>query len=126
VQPVGALQPNQVALHEAQLNFALLRPLGIGHVPELAQIPARYGLSAPRHALVDALLSSARFNFVLHPSNRMAMGANGRWDALRNWRDLAAHPDIRLWVTGSVPLVNKRIFRDAFGQKSGAGLVLSL
>jgi ADP-heptose:LPS heptosyltransferase len=34
-------------LHEAQLNFALLQPLGIDHIPGLAEIPALYGLHAP-------------------------------------------------------------------------------
>jgi ADP-heptose:LPS heptosyltransferase len=89
------------ALHEAQLNFRLLRPLGIDHVPALAQIPALYGLSAPRQAQVDALFSCARYNFIVHPKSH----GNGREWPLDCYtqlaRELAARPDIRLWVTGS-------------------------
>lgn len=89
------------ALHEAQLNFALLRPLGIDHTPTLAEIPALYGLSAPRVAEVDALRAQAAFNLVLHPKSN----GNGREWPLARYTELArmlqAEPDISLWVTGS-------------------------
>jgi ADP-heptose:LPS heptosyltransferase len=48
-------------LHEAQLNFALLRPLGIDHVPSLAEIPALYGLSAPARSSIGG------YHLILHP-----------------------------------------------------------
>lgn len=83
------------ALHEAQLNFALLRPLGIDHVPSLAEIPALYGLSAPVSS------STGGHNFILHPKSN----GNGREWPLGHYtelaRELAAYPDITLSVTGS-------------------------
>jgi ADP-heptose:LPS heptosyltransferase len=90
------------ALHEAQLNFELLRPLGIAHVPALAEIPALYGLSAPRLPEVDALRAQAAFNLILHPKSN----GNGREWPLARYAELArmlqAGPDVSLWVTGSV------------------------
>ena len=88
-------------LHEAQLNFALLRPLGIDVRPELAALPALYGLAAPRVAAVDALVSEAPFNLILHPKSN----GNGReWPAAHYARlaqGLLGEPDIRFWITGS-------------------------
>jgi len=88
-------------LHEAQLNFALLRPLGIEHVPALGEIPALYGLAAPRDPAVDALLEPGKRHVILHPKSN----GNGREWPLDHYtalaRELAATPDIRLFVTGS-------------------------
>lgn len=88
-------------LHEAQLNFALLRPLGIAAAPALADIPAWYGLQAPRDADADALRGQAAFNLILHPKSN----GNGReWPAAhyealaRRLQDL---PGLAIWVTGS-------------------------
>ncbi len=89
------------ALHEAQLNFALLRPLGIDVVPTLAEIPAWYGLAAPRRPDIDALCDAARFNLILHPKSN----GNGREWPLASYTELArllgARADLTLWVTGS-------------------------
>jgi ADP-heptose:LPS heptosyltransferase len=83
------------ALHEAQLNFALLRPLGIDHVPSLAEIPALYGLSAPARSSIGG------YHFILHPKSN----GNGREWPLAHFtelaRQLSAYPDITLSVTGS-------------------------
>jgi ADP-heptose:LPS heptosyltransferase len=88
-------------LHEAQLNFALLRPLGINHTPALAEIPALYGLGAPRLPDVDALRAQAAFNVILHPKSN----GNGREWPLARFTELArmlqSEPGISLWVTGS-------------------------
>ena len=88
-------------LHEALLNFALLRPLGLHQAPALAALPALYGLRAQRQASVDALFSGAPFNLILHPKSN----GNGReWPAghyARLAQRLLAEPDIRLWITGS-------------------------
>lgn len=84
-------------LHEAQLNFALLRPLGIDQVPSLAEIPSLYGLSAP----VRGGIGHARHNFILHPKSN----GNGREWPLAHYtelaRELSAYSDITLSVTGS-------------------------
>lgn len=88
-------------LHEAQLNFELLRPLGIAYAPTLEQIPALYGLSAPRLAEADALAAQAPFNVILHPKSN----GNGREWPLARFEELArrlqAEPGLCLWVTGS-------------------------
>lgn len=88
------------ALHEAQLNFALLKPLGIELTPALAQIADWYALEAP--AYDGPLALDARcFNLVLHPKSN----GNGREWPVDHFARLAmllqAHDDIRLWVTGS-------------------------
>lgn len=89
------------ALHEAQLNFSLLRPLGLAHAPALAEIPAWYGLQAPHLAQVEALRMQSPVNLVLHPKSN----GNGReWPPERYTelaRLLGRYPDICLWLTGS-------------------------
>lgn len=89
------------SLHEAQLNFALLRPLGIEYLPRLDEIPALYGLAAPRDPAVDARLAPGRRHVILHPKSN----GNGREWPLDHYtalaRELAATPDIHLFVTGS-------------------------
>ncbi len=88
-------------LHEAQLNFALLRPLGIDHTPELVELAALFGVSAPSLPAVAALRAQAPFNVILHPKSN----GNGREWPLTHYTALArllqAVPEIRLWITGS-------------------------
>lgn len=88
-------------LHEAQLNFALLKPLGIDHVPTLAEIGPLYGLQAPRLPETDELAAAAPFNLILHPKSN----GNGREWPLAHYAELAAllssDPGITVWVTGS-------------------------
>jgi ADP-heptose:LPS heptosyltransferase len=88
-------------LHEAQLNFALLRPLGIRHAPAQDEIAALYGLSAPHLAQVDALRAQFPFNVILHPKSN----GNGREWPLERYLELArllsAEAGICLWITGS-------------------------
>ena len=90
------------ALHEAQLNFELLRPLGINHIPALSEIPALYGLEAPRRPEADMLRALAKFNLILHPKSN----GNGREWPLARYAELArllqSEPDISVWVTGSI------------------------
>ena len=91
-------------LHEAQLNFALLRPLGIAHVPALADIPALYGLETPplaQRATVAALFKPGRRHIILHPKSN---GSGREWPLAHFTalaRELALEPDIHLFVTGS-------------------------
>jgi len=59
-------------LHESQLNFKLLRGLGINFIPRLIEIPAWYGLK-PKDQVPDwlaAQLDSARFKLILHPKSK--------------------------------------------------------
>jgi ADP-heptose:LPS heptosyltransferase len=91
----------RATLHEAQLNFELLRPLGIHHIPTLAEIVPLYGLAAPRTAETEALRVQATFNVIFHPKSN----GNGREWPLDLWTGLAhrlqAVPDLAVWVTGS-------------------------
>jgi ADP-heptose:LPS heptosyltransferase len=88
-------------LHEAQLNFALLKPLGIDHVPALPDIAPLYGLHAPRTPEAAALFGAAPFNLILHPKSN----GNGREWPLRRYAELATllagDPGIAIWITGS-------------------------
>ncbi len=88
-------------LHEAQLNFQLLRPLGIAHIPSLAEIPPLYGLRAPQLARVDDLRAQASFNLILHPKSN----GNGREWPLTRYLELArllqGDSGICIWLTGS-------------------------
>ncbi|WP_229220037.1 glycosyltransferase family 9 protein [Rugamonas fusca] len=89
------------ALHEAQLNFALLRPLGVDEIPPLASLPPLYGLTAPQRDDVAALRAATPHAVILHPKSN----GNGREWPLAHYTELArrlqARPDVRLWVTGS-------------------------
>ena len=88
-------------LHEAQLNFLLLKPLGIEHVPQLNEMAALYGLEAPRRAAVDALLTPGKRHVILHPKSN---GSGREWPLAHFTqlaRELARDDEIRLFVTGS-------------------------
>lgn len=99
-------------LHEAQLNFALLKPLGIDVTPALDQIPALYGLRAPHLPASDALATQAPFNLIIHPKSN----GNGREWPLARFTELAERlrddPGIAIWVTGS-PAEGDLLARDA-------------
>jgi ADP-heptose:LPS heptosyltransferase/O-antigen ligase len=88
-------------LHEAQLTYELLRPLGLHDIPPLQDVWPMYGLSAPVSAKVDALLSDQGYNVILHTKSN----GNGREWPLGHFTELArllqAHGDIKLWLTGS-------------------------
>jgi ADP-heptose:LPS heptosyltransferase len=88
-------------LHEAQLNFRLLRPLGIDVTPALADIPALYGMQAPHSAQVELLRAEAPFNLILHPKSN---GNAREWPLARFAelaRSLGQQGALRIWVTGS-------------------------
>ena len=87
-------------LHEAQLNFALLRPLGMDLTPALVDIPPLYQLSAPPYRSEPALPAGG-FNLVLHPKSN----GNGREWPIEHHNALArllqAHADVAIFITGS-------------------------
>jgi ADP-heptose:LPS heptosyltransferase len=89
------------SLHEAQLNFALLKPLGIDYIPSLQEIPDLYDLAAPVNTEIQALLAGHQFNLVLHPKSN----GNGREWPVSHYSELAqllqADSGMHLWVTGS-------------------------
>jgi len=88
-------------LHEAQLSFKLLQPLGFSHIPSLGEIATLYGLDTPRHPAADAVLAAPGFKLILHPKSN----GNGREWPLEHYTALARMlgPDagVRVLVTGS-------------------------
>lgn len=88
-------------LHEAQLNFELLRPLGLKEVPALQDVWPLYGLQVPASAKVDALLSESACHVILHTKSN----GNGREWPLGHFTELArllqADGDVKVWLTGS-------------------------
>ena len=86
-------------LHEAQLNFSLLKPLGLTHTPSPAEIMTFYGLRTDQAKPPD--LDPARFHLILHPKSN----GNGREWPLSHYielaRQLQATKQIQIWLTGS-------------------------
>lgn len=66
-------------LHEAQLNFELVKPLGITTIPSLEELGKSYGLT--KIPILDDIwkneLNSGKFNLILHPLSR---GSSRNWD----------------------------------------------
>ena len=87
--------------HEAQINFAYLRPLGVAVEPDLHSILPWYGLQAKANAAVDACARDGVFHLILHTQS----GGNGREWPLNHYLELAqllaTRRDTVLWVTGS-------------------------
>ncbi|WP_229211502.1 MULTISPECIES: glycosyltransferase family 9 protein [unclassified Duganella] len=88
-------------LHEAQLNFKLLLPLGVDVEPPLEQLKTMYGLDTPRHPAADAVLAAPGFKLILHPKSN----GNGREWPLQHYTALARllgkADGVRVLVTGS-------------------------
>lgn len=59
-------------LHESQLNFRLLRPLGFGRIPELSEIETLYGIApqAELPAEVARMVNDSRTKVILHPLSK--------------------------------------------------------
>jgi ADP-heptose:LPS heptosyltransferase/O-antigen ligase len=88
-------------LHEAQLSFKLLLPLGVDHMPARDEIWPLYGLSTPHHPDADAVLAGPGFKLILHPKSN----GNGREWPLEHYTTLAEMlgkiDGVRVLVTGS-------------------------
>jgi ADP-heptose:LPS heptosyltransferase len=88
-------------LHEAQLSFKLLLPLGVDYEPPLDEIWPLYGLDTPRHPAADAVLAGPQFKLILHPKSN----GNGREWPLEHYTALARmlgdDASVRVLVTGS-------------------------
>jgi ADP-heptose:LPS heptosyltransferase len=95
------ISAKKTPLHEAQLSFKLLLPLGIDYVPTLEQVWKLYGLTTPRHPAADAVLAAPGFKLILHPKSN----GNGREWPLEHYTTLArmlgAAGGVRVLVTGS-------------------------
>lgn len=88
-------------LHEAQLNFALLRPLGLEVSPALSELPSWYGLRAGHDPTLVQWEREGAFHLILHPKSN----GNGREWPWQHYLQLAqilqADPGIQIWLTGS-------------------------
>ena len=88
-------------LHEAQINFAFLRPLGISMTPSLAQIIPWYGLHAKPDAKLCVCTRPDAFQLILHTKS----GGHGREWPLQHYLELAQslmpQQDVVLCLTGS-------------------------
>jgi ADP-heptose:LPS heptosyltransferase len=95
------ISAKRTPLHEAQLSFKLLLPLGIDFVPTLEQVWKLYGLTTPRHPAADAVLAAPGFKLILHPKSN----GNGREWPLEHYTTLArmlgAAGGVRVLITGS-------------------------
>jgi ADP-heptose:LPS heptosyltransferase len=91
------------ALHEAQLNFKLLKPFfGSDEVPPLSEIQHLYGLKTEKTTdrSWKNLLDSNKFNLVLHPKSK---GSAREWP-LENYSDLInllPQNQFQIFVTGT-------------------------
>ncbi len=88
-------------LHEAQLNTKLLQPLGVQSIPSLAEIPELYGLTnlRPPPAELTTLLSTSKFNVIIHP---MTAGNAKAWSLSNYTRLIESLPEdkYQVFVTG--------------------------
>lgn len=123
-------------LHEAQLNFALLKPLGMQIQPSLQQIIPWYGLRVTND-MADPRLASFRQEAGMQVILHVKSNGNGReWPLARYLeltQQLQAEKDIVFWLTGSAaegeflqqhaaPLLAQPNVRNVCGQFDLAGL----
>jgi heptosyltransferase III len=88
-------------LHEAELNFKLLAPIGLGDTPALSTMHSYYGIDAvPSSPSVSGLFDPNRFNLILHPRSR---GSAREW-GLANYERLVGllpESEYKIFVTGT-------------------------
>lgn len=89
-------------LHEAQLNFKLLSPLGIDDIPARSDIHEFFGLSNLPVPSADMrnLVDPQRFNLILHPKSK---GSAREW-GLSNFEklvDLLPKEKFKIFLTGT-------------------------
>lgn len=89
-------------LHESQLNFKLLSPLGITDIPDLESIPDFYGISPNSSSISDlpVKVDSKRINVILHPKSK---GSAREW-GLENFGkliELLPQDKFKIFVSGT-------------------------
>ena len=89
-------------LHEAQLNFELLKGIGISHVPALEELGAMQLLS-PNISLradLNELIDKSKFNLILHPGSR---GSAREWgiDRFAELIKLLPADKFKIFLTGT-------------------------
>ncbi len=89
-------------LHESQLNFKLLKPLGFDIVPTLTEITNWYGFTHTKTPKFDIkeLVSTDKFSLIFHPKSK---GSGKEW-GLENFYQLAKsfedNPNVEIFITG--------------------------
>ena len=86
-------------LHEAQLNFKLLEPLGIEFVPELKVFPFLYGMKAKVQEL-PVSPSKNKVSVILHPKSK---GSAREWglDNFERLIDLLQEDTYEVFISGT-------------------------
>ncbi len=89
-------------LHEAQLNFRLLSPLGVTKIPSVEQLKSYFGFSKVPGLPAEfrQLTDPDRFNLILHPRSK---GSAREW-GLRNFSDLVKilpEDKFKIFMTGT-------------------------
>ncbi|MFH2065073.1 MAG: glycosyltransferase family 9 protein [Pseudomonadota bacterium] len=89
-------------LHEAQLNFKLLSPLGIQDVPAISELHEYFGFSNLPVPLetIRSLIDPHRFNLILHPGSQ---GSAREW-GIANFETLVhmlPEERFRIFITGT-------------------------
>ena len=90
-------------LHESQLNFNLLAPLGIDKIPSLEKIKTYYDLDAPKAKLpqeISDILAKSSKNIILHPKSQ---GSAVEWseDNFLQLAKMLAAKGYTVWFTGT-------------------------
>jgi heptosyltransferase III len=88
-------------LHEAQLNFKLIEPLGIDE-PTLEKLPLYYGFILRNHInkKIESLIDKNKINLVLHPKSK---GSAREW-GLENFQkliDILPGDKYKIFVSGT-------------------------
>lgn len=86
-------------LHEAQLNFKLLAPLGITTIPELNMFPFLYGMRA-KNMEMPIVPSKDKISVILHPKSK---GSAREWglDNFNMLIDLLQSDKYELFISGT-------------------------
>jgi heptosyltransferase-3 len=87
------------SLHEAQLNFKLLAPLGIG-IPELSELKTAFGLTRLPELKDENVLDKNRFNLIIHPKSR-GSGREWDWEHYNRLVEILPQEKFKLFVTGT-------------------------
>ncbi len=85
-------------LHEAQLNFKLLKPLGISQVPDTATLCDYYGLHVPTAPQI--ITDTKKINLIIHPKSK---GSAREWglDNYSKLIGLLAPKKFNVYITGT-------------------------
>lgn len=103
------------SLHEAQLNFKLVKPIGIGNIPALDELGKSYGLTK-LPALDEEwkkLLKPGKYNLIIHPLSR-GSARNWDWGNYNKLIEILPADKYQLFVTGTeaeAVLIKENIIR---------------